>query len=52
MKKNKYEVFNALHLNKFRYENAEIRQELPNDIFVVVYHRRFVKKSDYLFAQY
>ena len=52
MKKNKYEIFNLLHMNKFRYDNEAYKPELPLDIFVVAYHRRFVKKATYLFSQY
>ena len=51
-KKSRWEAFNAIHSNKFRYDHPEARLELPPDLFVVAYHRRFVKKSDFLFAQY
>jgi len=36
----------------FNYSNVEARIELPRDIFVVAYHRRFVKKSEVIFARY
>ena len=38
------------HLSNFI--NVEATVELPRDIFVVCYNRRFIKKSDYIFNQY
>ena len=34
----------------FNFSNVESRIELPKDIFVVAYHRRFVKKSEFIYA--
>ena len=39
-------------MNQFNYDHIESRIELPRDIFVVAYHRRFIKKSEYMFSQY
>ncbi len=42
-------VLNQIMMNNFDYDHIESRIELPRDIFVVAYHRRFVKKSEFLF---
>jgi len=34
------------------FDLDESRIELPRDIFVVAYHRRFIKRSEYIFSEY
>ena len=51
-KLDKYLVFHQVMTKAFNFGNVEARIELPRDIFVVAYHRRFVKKSEVIFAEY
>ena len=51
-KLDKYLVFHQVMTKAFNFGNVEARIELPRDIFVVAYHRRFVKKAEVIFAEY
>ena len=35
-----------------RYKEFEEDEMIPDDIFVVAYHRRFLKKAYYFFNEY
>ena len=49
-KLDKYLVLSQIMTKSFNFNNVESRIELPKDIFVVAYHRRFIKKSEFIFA--
>ena len=38
--------------NSVNFDRIESRLDLPRDIFVIGYHRRFIKKSEYIFSKY
>ena len=48
----RYNLFFRLFSGQVNFENMEYEFELPRDMFVVAYHRRFVKKTEFLFCQY
>ena len=40
-------------MNKaINFDMIESRVELPRDIFVVAYHRRFIRRTEYVFSRY
>ena len=51
-KMDRYLVMSQLMQKVFNFGAGEGRLDLPRDIFVIAYHRRFVKKSEYLFSQH
>lgn len=51
-KLDKYLVLSQVMQKAFNFASIESRVELPKDIFVVAYNRRFVKRTEYLFSQY
>jgi len=51
-KLDKYLVLGQIMNKTFNYDLIENRVELPRDIFVVAYHRRFIKLSDPIFNAY
>ena len=46
----RYLVMSQLMQKVFNFSAGENRLDLPRDIFVIAYHRRFVKKEEYLFS--
>ena len=48
----KYTVFNSGSMFTRRFAELEAKKLLPSEIFVVAYHRRFIKKTDPLFFEY
>ena len=49
-KMDRYLVMSQLMQKVFNFSAGENRLDLPRDIFVIAYHRRFVKKEEYLFS--
>ena len=46
----KYPLFFELFNQRLDLEEFEFRYELPKDMYIVAYHRRFVKKSEFIFS--
>ena len=51
-KLDRYLVLGQVMQKAFNFDSVESRIELPRDIFVVAYHRRFIRRSEYLFSEY
>ena len=51
-KLDRYLVLSQVMQKAFDFASIESRVELPRDIFVVAYHRRFIQRTEYLFTQY
>ena len=48
----RYQHFNNAMANRVKAGDYEKLFEMPNDLLVVAYNRRFVKKSEYIFSQF
>ena len=46
----RYSLFYQIYTQQLDYEDLQYRFELPRDMFVVAYHRRFIKKNEFLFS--
>ena len=51
-KLDKYLVLNQVMQKAFNFNEIESRIELPKDIFVIGYHRRFIKRIEHPFFKY
>lgn len=45
-------LFNSYEKALEKYEEFDTNQNFPDDIYAVLYHRRFVKRDKPLFAEF